>query len=127
MELNVHDFNYYLLKHGSFKSENIKQKEISYTINENGIFDEGLLLAIIDSFSSMATKAYYEEGVTINLNIKSLSEMILGKNYNLLTKVLKVSEKYVLLQCSIFDEKNNLVKLATHTKALVRPKYYVKF
>ena len=131
MSGKVNDFNYYLLKHGHYKED--RKGEIIYTISVNdsnstkeGIFDDGLLIALIDSFSSFSTKGQYPEGVSINLSLKSFNEMIKGNDYELRTKIIFLSMKYVVLECRIYDKDNTVIKIANHTKRIPKERIIPK-
>jgi predicted aspartyl protease len=124
--LNFFDFKTINLKDGECYCEiNIKNS----SLDKNGNFDEGLLIALIDTFSSYAvlflTKEDYKKYLSVNITMFSFDEIKKEKNSKLKMKVylIKKEGRNILLKIQIYNEENKEIKTIYHLKRSIKPKY----
>ena len=124
--LNFFDFKNINLKEGECYCEiKIKNK----CLDENGNLDDGLLIALIDTFSSYAvmflTKEDYKNYLSVNITMFSYEEVKTEKISQLKMNVFLVKKegRNILLKIQILNEKNQEIKTIYHLKRSVTPKY----
>ncbi len=117
--------------------ENFDKNDVSFTIkvtqnivDSQNIIDPGILIAIIDTFSSFSSAAFFEEeeeqtkiSVSLNLKINSFGDMLLDETYKMKIFLKHSKKKFLLFEIHILDKDNNVVKLATHLKKTVKAKF----
>lgn len=101
-----------------------------YYSNNEGIIDDGILIALIDSFSSyvvlfLAPSENYKRFLSLNIKLNSFEDLKLEKDkdgkylYKRVTvkvKMLKQFSRNILLSILILDEKGNELKNCLHLK-----------
>jgi hypothetical protein len=117
--------------------ESFEKDDVSFIIkvtkdivdNRNTI-DPGILISIIDTFSSFSTAAFFDKeeeqigiSVSLNLKINSFADMIMDEIYKMKISLKNSKNKLILFEIEILDKDNNLVKLATHLKKKVKAKF----
>lgn len=119
--------------------ENFEYDNVSFlikvphdSVDDQNILDPGLLIAIVDTFSSFAGAALFKEeklqmgiSVSMNLKINSFDEMYLGRTYRMKVQIKNFNEreKLIYYDIPIFDETGKLIKQATHLKKLINAKF----
>lgn len=95
--------------------------------NMLGLFDEGLLIALIDSYSSFAcfligkdTKQY---SLSMNLKMTSIDNLKKNTDYYMKVKICDENKNTVLFDAQIVDSNGRLIKKASHFKKIVKPKF----
>ncbi len=115
--------------------ESNTEDEVTYKLvlsdkafNPNGLMDEGLLIALIDSYSSYASfliSKVDKKEYSLSLNIKMTSIDYIKKNnvYFMKVKIADESNKKILFDVNIYDKDGKLIKKASHLKKIIKPKY----
>lgn len=98
-------------------------------VDWNKIMDEGLLFAIIDTFSSMAqiclldNEYKFNHAVSSNIKLTSFGSLKEGEIYTMRVVLLHQIKKNALYEIKIFDNKNNLIKQCMHLKRILAVKF----
>jgi hypothetical protein len=91
-----------------------------------GDIDHGLLLTIIDTYSSFATlmlsegKRITQGSLSINLKVYSLQKMEANSVYIMVVKLKYRTKSLIILESEIFKENGELVKTSLHMKKLIK-------
>ncbi len=111
-----------------FVSFDIKTSKIS--VDDQKVFDNGLLIAILDTFSSYAGSVLLKNdsisiSLSMNLKISSFDEMFYDRTYKMVVWLKNQTGKIIFYEIQILDEDGKLVKLATHLKKAINvtPKF----
>jgi len=95
--------------------------------NSLGIMDEGLLIALIDSYSSFASflicKDKKQFSLSMNLKITSIDCLNKNNNYLMKVKISDENKSFILFDVNIVDKEGKLIKKASHFKKIVKPKF----
>ena len=116
--------------------EKFEEDEAIFTIDstkeccdKNGIFDEGLLLAIIDEYSGMAGILFskkYKMHFSNSLSIKKVSfkNLTMNKKYLMTVRLKEQVDKMLLIEMDITEEgSKEIIKFATHYKKVTNHKF----
>ncbi len=84
------------------------------SLNPNGTVHGGLIFGLADSVMGIAARTTGHNVVTIDSSINYLHP---GKGSKLIaeTEKIKVGKKTAVYRCNIYDEKDNLIAIATGT------------
>lgn len=95
--------------------------------NSSGIMDEGLLIALIDSYSSFSCfligKDKEKYSLSMNLKITNIDHIIKNNDYFMKVKISDENKNTILFDVHIVDKHGKLVKKASHFKKIVKPKF----
>ncbi len=95
--------------------------------NSSGIMDEGLLIALIDSYSSYACfligKDKDKYSLSMNLKVTSLDHLKRNNDYFMKVKISDENMNNMLFDVLIVDKEGKLIKKASHFKKVVKPKF----
>ncbi len=132
----MYGFNLLVSKY--VEEHEIKDDYVSYKIkvpseivDSMKVIDPGMLIAIIDTFSTMAGAHLFKgedapskfSSVSMNLKINSFGDMVENENYFMKVFLKNDKDKLIFYDCLIFDKFNNLVKFATHLKKVIKYKF----
>ena len=115
-----------------FEKENVSYiiKVPDEIVDSRKIIDPGILISIIDTYSSFSTLALFENeddqisiSVSLNLKINSFSEMYANQFYRMKVFLRKSKEKIMLFEILITDLNGRLIKTASHLKKKIRANY----
>ena len=104
--------------------------------NNNGEIDEGVLIAIVDTFSSYAIMYLnkledYKKYLSLNIKMINYDDNINknnynnGNNYNKISMTVKIEKKFgrnILLNISVYDSNNKEIKKIFHLKRKINSK-----
>ena len=116
----------------SFENENVTYiiKVTQDIVDDRKIIDPGILISIIDTYSSFSSVALCDNdldkisiSVSLNLKINSFSEMYLDQFYRMKVILKKTLEKLLIFEINITDKEGNLIKNATHLKKKIKAKF----
>jgi hypothetical protein len=96
--------------------------------NSKKIMDDGLLISLIDSYSSFSNffiSKINKENNSLSISIKLTSFGLIkdDKEYIMKVKINHEDKKFIQYEVNIFDKENNLIKNATHLKKFVKAKF----
>jgi hypothetical protein len=106
--------------------------EISVTkemVDINNIIDEGLLISLIDSYSSFSAIFLIKDlenpfaNLSMNIKLSSLDNMRLNEKYKMKVLLKYHKDKLILYEILFYDKENKLVKQATHLKKNINAKF----
>ena len=99
-------------------------------VDDLNIIDQGLLIGIIDTWSSFASSVLLEGeenqkkvSVSVNIKVNSFGEMFLNEKYKMKVFLKSHVGKIILYEIHIVDKDDKLIKLATHLKKIVNAKF----
>jgi len=104
--------------------------------NNNGDIDEGVLIAIVDTFSSYAIMYLnkledYKKYLSLNIKMINYDDNVNknnynnGNNYNKISMTVKIEKKFgrnILLNISVYDSNNKEIKKIFHLKRKINSK-----
>lgn len=115
--------------------DDFEKNNVSYTIkvskdcvDDKNIMDQGLILGIIDTYSSFAGFIQQKENilrisVSVALKLQSFSELYVNEEYKLFVYLKKEDDKFLYFQFKIMDKNNNLVKSGSHLKKITNARF----
>jgi hypothetical protein len=128
MAFKISDFDVHLLSHVELLS--LEGDTIEYNIkvtkensNSSQIFDNGLLIAIVDMCSFIKKSYVNSVAVSITLNLTSFEEMYLGKTYRMVVSIKYQGSGTIYYDIDIFNDEDKLVKKGYHLKKIVKSKF----
>ena len=104
--------------------------------NNNGDIDQGVLIAIVDTFSSYAIMYLnkledYKKYLSLNIKMINYDDNVNknnynnGNNYNKISMTVKIEKKFgrnILLNISVYDSNNKEIKKIFHLKRKINSK-----
>jgi hypothetical protein len=106
--------------------------EISVTkemVDINNLIDEGLLISLIDSYSSFSAIFLLKElenpfaNLSLNIKLSSLDNMKLNEKYKMRVLLKYHKNKMILYEILFYDKDYKLIKQATHLKKIINAKF----
>jgi len=95
--------------------------------NSSGIIDEGLVIALIDSYSSYSCfligKDTGKYSLSMNLKLTNLNHLKRNNDYFMKVKILDENKSSILFDIHILDEHGKLIKKASHFKKIISSKF----
>jgi hypothetical protein len=113
--------------------EDIEENKIKFSliakpssIDDTGHFDVGLLLGIIDTFSTFAGFVFRtgnkikQNSLSINLKLTNFTPLIRDNKYKMVVHLKKQQGNYASFESEIFDNKGILCQHSVHLVKLVK-------
>ena len=130
----MNDYN--LLLDKFINLENYSNEHVDFEIkvteemvDSNNFIDEGLLISLIDSYSSFSAFLLIKDlenpfsNLSLNIKLSSFDNMKLNEKYKMRVLLKYHKNKIILYEILFMDKDNTLVKHATHLKKIVMPKF----
>lgn len=128
------DYNLLLDKFITLETHNSSyvDYEINVTkemVDSNNFIDEGLLISLIDSYSSYSVifliphLENYFTNLSLNIKLSSLDNMKLNEKYKMRVLLKYHKNKMILYEILFMNKENILIKHATHLKKIVNPNF----
>jgi hypothetical protein len=119
------------------EDEVIEKDCVCFTINvheqgvdKSNVIDAGLLIGIIDTFSSFASVYLFKEeelqskiSVSLNLKVTSFEDMYVNEKYKMKVFLKYHIDKTIFYEIQILNKNNKLIKYATHLKKIINAKF----
>jgi len=102
---------------------------IKEMVDINNLIDEGLLISLIDSYSSFSAIFLLKEldnpfaNLSLNIKLSSLDDMKLEEKYKMRVLLKYHKDKMILYEVLFYDKDNKLIKCATHLKKIIYAKF----
>ena len=128
-------FGYDTLTHTYIQYESETENIVNYIIkvdenntDSNNIIDEGLLIGLIDSYSTFAGYPLIKNektkiSLSMNIKIVSLGDLYKNNKYRMKVWIKEPSIKFHLFIIEIYDMNDNLLKKCFHLKKPINPRY----
>jgi len=119
----------YIDMHNQTKDEVIYKLVLNdRAFNSYGLMDEGLLIALIDSYSSFASHIisnFNKNDYALSMNIKmtSIESIKPNTDYFMKVKISEENKNTILFEIQICDGNGKLIKKASHLKKKIKPKF----
>jgi acyl-coenzyme A thioesterase PaaI-like protein len=103
-------------------------KVSSEICDKDGKIDNGVLLALVDSYSSFSGTVLLKNGrdsfsVSVNLTLTSFGDMLAGNDYRMKVLLNHEDKNLIYYNIELYDKHNKLIKKGSHLKRRVKVKF----
>lgn len=100
---------------------------LEQSLDSKKTFDQGLLIALLDTFSiwsgHMLKKVEGNISLSMNIKVTTFEEMYANNKYTMEVRVISSERKIVLYEILILNEEGKKIKYATHQTRLISARF----